>query len=61
MNPMLIAAFVEIGKAALPELVMAIKRLRQDGVLTDEQIAETEVKRGETLEKMERDAGIPPL
>lgn len=41
-----------------PEALEAIKRARQEGVLTDEQIAATEAKRAETLEKMETAAGL---
>ena len=61
MNPALAMALVEIGKAAIPELISAIKTLRQSGVLTDEQIAETEVKARKTLEEMQQEEGIDRL
>lgn len=61
MNPALAMALVEIGKAAVPELLAAIKTLRSSGVLTDTQIADTEAKASKSLEQMQQEEGIDRL
>lgn len=61
MNPALVMALVEIGKAAVPEFIAALKALRTSGTLTDDQIAETEAKASKTLEQIQQEEGVDRL
>lgn len=60
MNPALLVSILgPIIEAAKPEFLAAIRKLRERGALTDEEIASTEVKAKTTLEQMEIDAYLP--
>lgn len=62
MNPALILAIVgPIVEAAKPEFLAVIKKLRERGALTDEEIASTEAKASTTLEQLELDARLPRI
>lgn len=61
MSPALIIAILgPLIEAAKPEFLAAIKKLREKGALTDEEIASTEAKSEVSLEQLECDAGLPP-
>jgi hypothetical protein len=60
MNPaLLIAILGPIIEAAKPEFLAAIKKLRENGALTDEEVASTEAKGNTKLEQLELEAGLP--
>lgn len=61
MNPIILTLLGTLVEAAKPEFLAAIKKLREKGALTDEEIAATEAKGKVTLEQMELDAGIDRL
>lgn len=60
MSPTLLLAILgPIVEAAKPELLAAIKTLRERGALTDDEIASTEAKANTSLEQLECEAGLP--
>lgn len=60
MNPTLLLAIIgPIVEAAKPEFLAAIKKLRERGALTDEEIALTEAKANTSLEQLELEAKLP--
>lgn len=61
MNPIILTLLGTLVEAAKPEFLAAIKKLREKGALTDEEIAATEVKGKITLEQLEIEAGIHRL
>lgn len=61
MSPTLILAILgPLVEAAKPEFLAAIKKLREKGALTDDEIATTEAKAATSLEQLECEAGLPP-
>lgn len=60
MNPALIIAILgPIVDAAKPEFLAALKKLREKGALSNDEIASTEAKAHTTLEQLELEAGLP--
>lgn len=60
MNPVAVVALLStLVEVAKPELLAAIKTLRERGALTDEEIASTEAKANTSLEQLECEAGLP--
>lgn len=60
MNPALIIAILgPIVDAAKPEFLAALKKLRERGALSNDEIASTEAKAHTPLEQLELEAGLP--
>lgn len=61
MNPAAVLALVGVlVDAAKPELLAAIKTLRERGALSDEEIASTEAKGSVSMGQLECEAKLPP-
>lgn len=60
MSPTLILAILgPLVEAAKPEFLAAIKKLRERGALSNDEVASTEAKAHTPLEQLEQEAGLP--